>query len=294
MDTRQLETLLAVHQHGGFAAAARVVNLTPSAVSQQIAALETELGADLFDRSHRPPSLTTKGVEMVRSARAILQIVTETKTKVTGGYVGGTLAFGSLRTGASSIVPHAMADVQRRYPELTFRLRVGMSDELMNEVASGQLDAALVADHVAVPLALRWKAVVNEPLVVLTPPGAAGRTFAELVRTIPYIRYRTQVPLAHQIDTEIARLGNSPQQIVSVNTMTAVVGCVRAGMGFAVIPYVTLQDAITAQLNWFPFGAPPIHRRLGVVFRPSSGREEVLTALTEALVIHGKPVDDVD
>jgi DNA-binding transcriptional LysR family regulator len=76
--------------------------------------------------------------------------------------------------------------------------------------------------------------------------------------------------------------------------MTAVVGCVRAGMGFAVIPYVTLQDAITAQLNWFPFGAPPIHRRLGVVFRPSSGREEVLTALTEALVIHGKPVDDVD
>jgi DNA-binding transcriptional LysR family regulator len=169
-----------------------------------------------------------------------------------------------------------------------------MSDELMNEVASGQLDAALVADHVAVPLALRWKAVVNEPLVVLTPPGAAGRTFAELVRTIPYIRYRTQVPLAHQIDTEIARLGNSPQQIVSVNTMTAVVGCVRAGMGFAVIPYVTLQDAITAQLNWFPFGAPPIHRRLGVVFRPSSGREEVLTALTEALVIHGKPVDDVD
>ena len=79
MDTRQLETLLAIQRSGGFAAAAQAVNLTASAVSQQMRALEVEVGAQLFDRSRRPPVLTAKGAELVRSARAILNIVSETK-----------------------------------------------------------------------------------------------------------------------------------------------------------------------------------------------------------------------
>ncbi|MFW2589396.1 LysR family transcriptional regulator [Sagittula sp. SSi028] len=294
MDTRQLETFLAVVQHGGFAAAARAVHLTPSAVSQQISALEAEMGAELFDRSRRPPALTTKGSEVLRAATAITRIARETKATVAGGEVRGTLAFGTLRTGASSIVPRALADVKSGYPELDFRLRIGMSEELMSEVASGQLDGALVADHVAVPPSLRWTPVVSEPLVVVMPPGVSGKTLEQLVRHVPYIRYRTRVPLARQIDTEIARLGVTPRQVVSVNTMTAVVGCVRAGLGFAIIPYVALQDALTSSLGWFPFGAPPLHRRLGVVQRPDSRRAEVLATLSEALHRAGQPIDDND
>ena len=294
MDTRQLETLLAISQHGGFAAAAQAVNLTASAVSQQIAALEAEVGAQLFDRGRRPLALTAKGAEMVRSAQSILQIVTDTKASVTGGQVRGTLAFGSLRTGANSLVPRSLAALRNSFPDLNFRIRVGMSEELMSEVVSGQLDAALVADHVAVPNSLRWTAVVTEPLIVLTPPGTGAISMDDLVRAVPYIRYRTQVPLARQIDTEFARLGASPRQVVSVNTMLAVVGCVQAGLGFAIIPQIALQDMITASLDWFPFGAPPIHRRLGIVQRVNSGREGVLAALVEALTHHGRPRDDQD
>ena len=157
-----------------------------------------------------------------------------------------------------------------------------MSEELISEVVSGQLDAALVADHVAVPNGLRWTAVVTEPLVVLTPPGVGAVSMADLIRDVPYIRYRTQVPLARQIDTEFARFGAVPRQVVSVNTMPSVVGCVQAGLGFAIIPQIALQD-------WFPFGAPPIHRRLGVVQRVTSGREGVLGALVEALTHLGHP-----
>ncbi|ASM73055.1 MULTISPECIES: LysR family transcriptional regulator [Roseobacteraceae] len=294
MDTRQLETLLAIQQHGGFAAAARAVNLTASAVSQQIAALEAELGTQLFDRSRRPPVLTVKGAEMVRSAQSILQIVRETKASVGSGPVRGTMAFGSLRTGASSLVPKSLATLRASYPDLHFRLRVGMSEELMSEVVSGQLDAALVADHVAVPASLRWTPVMTEPLIVLTPPATGGLSIDELVNTVPYVRYRTQVPLARQIDTEIARLGVAPRQIVSVNTMSAVVGCVQAGLGFAIVPQVALQDMVTASLDWFPFGSPPIHRRLGLVRRATSRREEVLVALVAALTHHGRPRDTHD
>lgn len=288
MDTRQLETLLAVEQHGGFAAAAQAVNLTASAVSQQMAALESELGVKLFDRANRPPTLTAKGAETVRSARAILQIVAETKTSVTGMQVSGTLALGSLRTGGNSLVPRAFATLRMLYPELNFRLRIGMAEELMSEVVAGRLDAALVADYVAVPQSLRWTPVINEPLIVITPKGQWQRSLEELMQKVPYIRYSTQVQLSRQIDTEIARLSIAPKQIVLVNTMTAVVGCVQAGLGFAVVPQIVLQDMITDSIDWFPFGAPPIHRRLGVVQRVSSSREEVLANLISALEQHGQ------
>lgn len=288
MDTRQLETLLAIEQHGGFAAAAQVVNITASAVSQQISALESELGAKLYDRAHRPPMLTAKGAEMVRSARAILQIVSETKTSITGMQVRGTIAFGSLRTGTNSLVPKAFASLRKTYPELNFRLRIGMAEELMSEVVSGQLDAALVADYVAVPQGLTWTPVINEPLVVLTPLGVSERSLEVLIRKVPYIRYKTQVQLSRQIDTEIARLSATPLEVVSVSTMTAVVGCVQAGLGFAVVPKIAVQDMITTSLDWFLFGTPPIHRRLGVVQRAASSRESVLNALIVALEFHGQ------
>lgn len=294
MDTRQLETLLAIQQHGGFAAAAAAVHLTASAVSQQVAALEAELGEALFDRRHRPPVLTAKGAEMVRAARAILQIVTETKSLVSGDRVRGTFAFGTLRTAANSLVPNALALLHDLYPDLGFRLRIGMSEELMDGVMTGQMDAALVADHVSVPPSLRWTEVVREPLVVLVPPGTGVMTMRELVWRVPYIRYRMQVPLARQIDTEMARLDAPPRQIVSVNTMTAVVGCVRAGLGFAVIPRLVLQDMGAAALDWFPFGDPPIHRSLGIVQRPGSGRAEVFSDLISALTRLGLPRDDKD
>ncbi|MEP2919194.1 LysR family transcriptional regulator [Sulfitobacter sp.] len=283
MDTRQLETLLAIEQHGGFAAAAQVVNLTASAVSQQITALEAEIGAELFDRSRRPPMLTAKGIEMVRSARSILNIVSETKASVTAGRVRGTMAFGSLRTFSNTVVPTALAALRTRYPELNFRLRVGKSEELMNNVASGQLDAALVADHVTVPGTLRWTPVIEEPLVVLTPTGCGDMSLEDLVRNVHFIRYRTQVPLARQIDTEMAKLGVALKQIASVNTMTAVVGCVRAGLGFAVVPQIALDEVTRDTLDRLPFGTPPITRTLGVVQRMSSRQEEITGALIDAL-----------
>jgi DNA-binding transcriptional LysR family regulator len=231
--------------------------------------------------------LTTKGAEMVRAAQSILQIVSDTKASVAGEQMRGTVALGSLRTGANSLVPQALATLSASFPHLNFRLRVGVSEELMSEVVSGQLDAAVVADHVAVPSSLRWTPVLTEPLIVLTPPGTGTVSIDDLIRDMPYIRYRTQVPLARQIDTEIARLGAAPRQIVSVNTMPAVVGCVRAGLGFAIIPQIALHDAESASLDWFPFGAPPIHRRLGLVQRVASRRAEVLAALVAALIQQG-------
>ncbi|MEX3317147.1 LysR family transcriptional regulator [Sulfitobacter sp. PS-8MA] len=278
-----METLLAIVHHGGFAAAARAVNLTASAVSQQVVALEQELGATLFDRARRPPALTSKGSEMVRTARGILQLANAAKSQTGGAELRGTLAIGSLRTCAQSLMPAAIATLHQQFPGLSFKLRIAMSEELMREVAAGQLDAALVADHVAVPLSLRWTEVLSEPLALLIPPKIKASTLEEVLHSVPYVRYQTRVPLARQIDTEIAGFGVEPAQIISVNTMTAVIGCVQAGLGFAVVPSVALQEIAPGSLRSLPFGSPPIHRRLGLVQSPHSNRSEVLGRLCQEL-----------
>ena len=61
MDTRQLKTLVAIATYRTFSKAAEIVGLTPSAVSQQIQALESELNVKIFERASRPPSLTVEG-----------------------------------------------------------------------------------------------------------------------------------------------------------------------------------------------------------------------------------------
>ena len=299
MDTRQLQTLLAIAEEGNFAAAARKVNLTPSAVSQQIAALEKEIGVAVFDRSRRPPALNAKGVQLLQAARSILQIVEDTRADITGKGVTGTLNIGALRTCTFGLLPRAIADLREAYPQLTYSLTVGFSQALMNDVVSGRLDVAIVAEHVGVLPTLRWTPFLHEPLLAVAPPGTPRRTAGDWLTERPYIRYKTSVPLANQIDTELARLGLAPRDVVVVDTMPAAIGFVRAGLGVSVVPLMSLQDQAAAipsttaastaastaiALPAVPFGEPPSVRRIGTVQRMSSTRSSVIATFHAALL----------
>ena len=265
------------------------MNLTPSAVSQQIAALEKEIGVAVFDRSRRPPALNAKGVQLLQAARSILQIVEDTRADITGKGVTGTLNIGALRTCTFGLLPRAIADLREAYPQLTYSLTVGFSQALMNDVVSGRLDVAIVAEHVGVLPTLRWTPFLHEPLLAVAPPGTPRRTAGDWLTERPYIRYKTSVPLANQIDTELARLGLAPRDVVVVDTMPAAIGFVRAGLGVSVVPLMSLQDQAaaipsTTALPAVPFGEPPSVRRIGTVQRMSSTRSSVIATFHAALL----------
>lgn len=286
MDTRQLETLLAIVEQGTFAKAAQVVNLTASAVSQQIATLEQELGTTLFDRSTRPPTLNAQGAQLLQAAKNIVQIMDDTRAAISGASVTGTLNVGSVRTAAHALLPRALADLSRDYAGLKFLLHVGFSEGLMNDVVSGRLDVAVVVEHVGVPASLRWTPFVREPLVWIAPPGTAPLPEAFWLEAQPFIRYTSSVPLANQINTELARLGLSPREIAAVDTIPAVVECVKAGLGVAVVPLTALVGSERNELPWLPFGNPPISRQIGTVQRMTSSRSELIAALHAGLTLH--------
>lgn len=197
--------------------------------------------------------------------------------------MSGVLKIGAIRTVSTRLVPLAFARMRALYPDLSFDLTVGMSEKLTADVSAGRLDAAVVAEQVGVPAGLSWTPVLAEPLVLVAPPGTAGRSEVSLLRELPFIRYETEVPLARQIETELSRLGVVPRQIAVANTMPSIVGCVQAGLGVAVIPKIALVDAPPGSLYCPPFGEGAVTRRLGVIQRQVSSRSHVLASMHRAL-----------
>lgn len=283
MDTRQLKTLIAIATHGTFAKAAEVVHLTASAVSQQMQALEQELNVSLFERSTRPPRLTSQGLQVAEMATDILRLEEDTKASLRGDRLAGTLMLGTVRTSGLSLLPRTVSQMRVEYPAVKVNLRVGLSSTLIADVAGGRLDAAIVAEHTGFPPGLRWSPFLKEPLLIIAPKGMRITDPVEMLATQPFVRFRSAVPLANLIDTEISRLGVVTNDVAEIDTIGSIVTCVRHGLGISVVPHVALEDPEGQDLTRLPFGDPQVTRQIGIVERSPSSRIEIIRRLHEVL-----------
>lgn len=283
MDTRQLKTLLAIIESGSFSRAAEAVHLTVSAVSQQIQALEQEVGAPLFDRTSRPPRLTAAGQQMVELADQMVRAAENAIDAISGRKLIGTLSIGSVRTSALSLLPRAMVRMSAAHPDLRIKLRVASSETMLQDVLAGRLDAAMIAEHGNFPAALRWRPFLREPLWVIAPPGSPRLSAQALLTTFPFIRFRANVPLAHMVDLELARLNLPLNEVAEIDTIAAITSCVANGLGVSVVPQVAIDDA-TEGLTCAPFGTPQMFRQIGLVERKNGSRAVLISELHRLLV----------
>jgi len=283
MDSRQLKTLIAIATHRTFAQAAKVVSLTPSAISQQIRALEQELDVVLFDRASRPPKLTPQGIQVFELAQKILRMEDDTMASLRGDQIAGTLMLGSVRSSALDLLPKAIMRMHSQYPLLKTNLKVSVSSALITDVASGRLDAAVVVENVGIPPAFRWSPFLREPLWLIAPKGSKCIEMIEMLSTQPYIRFRSAVPLATLIDTEIARTGTITHDVAEIDNIASIVTCVREGMGISVVPHSALHEPEDKHLIRIPFGQPQVTRQVGLVERALSPRAEIIGRLHAVL-----------
>jgi DNA-binding transcriptional LysR family regulator len=283
MDTRQLKTFVAIVIHRTFAKAADVVGLTPSAVSQQIQALESELNVKLFERSSRPPSLTHEGVQVFDLANEILRLEENAIANLKGDRISGLLRMGTVRTSALNLLPKAIVKMHDQYPALKINLRVGLSSAMIADVSSGRLDAAVVAEHVSLPPQLRWSPFLCEPLWLIVPASVKERDPMHILGSYPFVRYVNNVPLANLIDTEISRLGVITLDVAEIDNIGSIVTCVKQGLGVAVVPHVSLASPDDSAIVQLPFGSPQVTRQIGIVERINSPRGEVIRRLHSML-----------
>ncbi|UGT41872.1 LysR family transcriptional regulator [Nocardia yamanashiensis] len=183
MEIRQIECFLACEEHRSFTAAARALNLVQSAVSTSVAKLEHELGARLFDRTPGGLELTEAGQAALGPARDMLRARHDIVDgiELSRGRIRGEVVVGNLLHAHTVDLAAAIAELRRRYPEVTLRMRQSMTGMAGNiaGLRDGSLEIALLAGMTTELAGLTQHAISAESLVLCTAPEhpLAGRAF---------------------------------------------------------------------------------------------------------------------
>lgn len=285
MDIRFLRTLVSVSEQGSFAAAANAVGLSPSAVSMQMRALENYLATDLFDRSHRPPTLNRNGLALLPTARKIVDLHDNLRDAAAASdECAGSLRLGVIPTALSSFVPAVLASLNVAHPRIEMQIVTGMNTALFQLLKSGELDAAIIGEPPRLPSNLRWNAIAEEPICVIARTDLPEEDAEALLRTHPYIKLVRGAWQLRLIDEQLTKLSITPQTVMQLDSIEAVALMVYHGLGVSIVPRRLVEPLLKFPLRWLPFGKPPLRRTLGLVDHLGSARQNVVEALLEQIV----------
>ena len=288
MSIRHLRTLLAIAEHGSFAAAARAVRLTQSAVSMQMRTLEEELGVALFDRSTRPPALTEAARTLLADAddlvRGYDRLVHERRRE---GSVEGHLRLGAVPSVITGILPAAIAALRRRHPGVHVEIAMALSAELVDRLERGRLDAAIVSEVGRVRQGYVWSPFAREPLVLIAPLDAPRASTAELLASYPFIRYTRQAWVGRLIDATLKRRRIKVAEAMTLDTLEAVTAMVSHGLGVSIVPQRGQGAPLPFPVRALALPKPTVYRQVGLLRAETHAKGLLADALLAELVALG-------
>ncbi|MFF8914826.1 LysR family transcriptional regulator [Streptomyces sp. NPDC015032] len=243
MELQQMRYVVAVAELGNFTRAARRCLVVQSALSHQIARLEKELGARLFDRTSRQVRLTAAGEAFLPEARQALDAAERARAEVaaTVGEVRGRLAVGAIPTIAAVDIPAALRAFHLRYPKVHIVLRDGASKDLVQEVRDGTLDVAFLGVLPSYrPKGVRDHELATGELVAVVAPAhpLAGRTEVSLERLAKemFVDHPDGTAARAQSEEAFAAMGLTREVAFEVSSTDFIVRLVRSGLGIAMLP----------------------------------------------------------
>ena len=284
METQFLHTFITVVDQGSMAAAARVLNITPAAVAQQIRTLEREIGATLIARVGRTVSVTEEGSRILQRSRDLLRHVADLRSVANENAVSGELRLGACPTALAGLLPDVLARMVETFPQINVFIKPGYSAELYRAVEAGDLDAAMVLQApFALPKTCEWLLLREEPLIVLAPRSMAERDPHELLATQPLIRYDRNQWGGRQADEYLRTHGIVPRERFELNALNAIAVMVDRGLGVSLVPDWAHPWPEGVQLARIPLPAPTVPRRIGIVWSRSSVRVRLVTVLLQEI-----------
>jgi DNA-binding transcriptional LysR family regulator len=185
LDVRRLRVLQEVVGRGSFSAAADSLHLSQSAVSQQVAVLEREVGIALLERTSEGPKLTTAGEALMEHGDAVLARLGEAERELAriAGLESGRLRVASFPTASATLMTEALSRFRRRFPNVELLFSEDEPEDSFPSLKRGDFDLAVVFDYPAFPLDfgrdVEAELIYEEPMRVALPPGhplAAARS----------------------------------------------------------------------------------------------------------------------
>ncbi|NUO59481.1 MAG: LysR family transcriptional regulator [Hamadaea sp.] len=249
METQLLEVFRTVARLKSITAAAQTLRYTQSAVSRQIAALEAELGVRVFDRLPRGVELTAEGRELLPNAEAVLDRLAAARRGLDDlrGLGRGRLRVGAFPTAVAALVPRALATFRTAYPEVHLSLVEGLTPRLLDRLADGTADVAVVSTSPAGQFeADRFELhhLLDERLLVAV---ARDHRLARR-RTVRLAELAEDAFIAGSATAEETLLraslpsGFEPRIDIVAAEWTGKFGCVAAGLGVALVPALATRS----------------------------------------------------
>jgi len=273
MSIRQFTTLVAIGEHGSFAAAAKALNLTQSAVGMQVTALEQALSVTLFDRKRRPPRLTAAGFIVLRRARGIVaQYDGIFDALAEARPYHGSFRVGAIPTVQTNLLPAALVALRDREPGLIINVASGLSGLLLSQVEQGELDAAVMHKPNELRADFAWRDVAQQRVVVVCPPNSIEETVEGVLDSHPYIRFNRAAWVAPLIEQRLEDLGIEPVARAEIESIEAIHLMIRLGFGVSILPDVGEAGGSGLPLRILDFGTPPIHRTIGLLSRQDTSK----------------------
>lgn len=262
------------------AAAARSLNLSASAVAQQLRALERELGVPLLTRIGRTVKVTDQGSRILNHARQLVRDSANLRGLAHDGSISGELRLGACSTALIGILPQLMAKVTAKYPDIRFRVESANSVQLYTQLLAGNLDAACVLEApYPLPKTCEWLLIREEPLVVLAPTALSNRDPLDLLRDEPFIRYDRNKWGGRGPDKYLRELGIVPNERYEVDMLQAIAVMVNLGLGVSLVPQWSHPWPSELDIVAIPLRERRIGRRVGIVWSRSSIRIKLVNAL---------------
>ena len=286
IDLESLKIFRTVVDEGGVIRAANKLNRVQSNVTTRIRQLEDHLGTRLFRREGRSMRLSAEGHILLGYADRLLRLADETVSEMRTGKPKGVFRLGSLESTAGSRLASILSRYHSAYPDVVVELATGTTASLVTRVVNFELEAAFVSEPFTAP-GLEARRVFDERLVLVTSraiskvsgPADLGRS--TLVAFTQGCSYRKRV------EEWLGSANVMPERIMEFASSQAMIACVAAGTGFAVVPKSVLEGLrATRSIRQHALPKRFAHNRTFIVWNgdPSPSLRCLLSLLVTAAV----------
>jgi DNA-binding transcriptional LysR family regulator len=296
LDVRKLRVLRELSERGTIAATAEALSFTPSAISQQLSALERETGVELLAREGRRLTLTEPARRLVARTDEVLAALeaAEADLEASVGEVRGTIALAAFPTAAATLVPPVVAALRDEHPALAIRVEELEPQDSLPALRLGEIDVALAHDYDTIPRqaepAFAEHPLLADPLRIALPAGhrlARGRNgdgtvdLADLAGE-RWIAGRPGTHCGTVVTTAARAAGFEPDVVAHGSEFATMLALVSAGLGVALVPgLATVAGGLPGVALLEP--RPALNRHIYAAVRPGSGRRAAVAAVLAAL-----------
>jgi len=281
LDLDSLEIFRTVVQEGGIIRAAGKLGRVQSNVTTRIKQLEERLGRTLFRKQGRGLVLSPEGELLLAYTQRLFRIADEAESRLRSGQPMGVLRIGSLESTAGSRLAPILSKYHRLHPGVVVELATGTTGALVQRVTNFELEAAFVSEPFTAPGLASMK-VFEEELVLITPRGVKAVRRAADLAGLTLIAFAHGCSYRKRLEDWLGASAVMPARTLEFASYQAMIACVAAGTGFAVVPrslLVSLKAAGEVRQHELPARVRRNHTHLIWNGAPSSALAQLQALL---------------